>query len=179
MPEEPAFGVVLDADLDEVLVVGMADLGVGGLTAVDHCVAHLESTPVGHVRSRDLPDLPPFSDGVPRRPIRLYSLDGTGVTVLVSEVFLPVRVAEPLADALIDTTTEHGVEEITVLNGGSSRTRGRSTPSITSRPTSTVSATSGPRGRPSRPWPAGSSTGSLRNSSFGGWTARPRRSAPW
>lgn len=118
MPGEPAYEVVLDADLDDVLVVGMAELGVGGLTAVDHCVTHLESTPVGHVRSRNLPDLTPFSDGVPRRPIRLYRLDGTGVTVLVSEVFLPVWVAEPLSDALIGTATEHGVEEITVLNGG-------------------------------------------------------------
>jgi len=118
MPGEPAFEVVLDADLDDVLVVGIAELGVGGLTAVDHCVSHLESTPVGHVRSRNLPDLTPFSDGVPRRPMRLYSLDGTGVTVLISEVFLPVWVAEPLADALIDAATERGVEEITVLNGG-------------------------------------------------------------
>lgn len=108
---------MLEADLDDTLIVGMAELGVGGLTAVDHCVTHLDSTLVGHVRSRNLPDLTPFSEGVPRQPMRLYSLDGTDVSVLISEVFLPVWVAEPLADALIETATEQDVEEITVLNG--------------------------------------------------------------
>lgn len=117
MSREPAFEVVLEADLDDTLVVGMAELGVGGLTAVDHCVTHLDTTPVGHVRSRNLPDLTPFSEGVPRQPMCLYSLDGTDVSVLLSEVFLPVWVAEPLADALIETATEQGVREITVLNG--------------------------------------------------------------
>ena len=117
MPGEPAFEVVLEGDLDDALVVGMAELAVGGLTTVDYCATHLKSTPVGHVRSRNLPDLTPFSEGVPRQPMRLYSLDGTDVSVLVSEVFLPVWVAEPLADALIETATERGVEEITVLNG--------------------------------------------------------------
>ncbi len=117
MPGEPAFEMVLEGDLDGALVVGMAELGVGELTTVDYCATNMESTPIGHVRSRNLPDLTPFSDGVPRQPMRLYSLDGTGVSVLVSEVFLPVWVAEPLADALIETATDQGVEEITVLNG--------------------------------------------------------------
>jgi uncharacterized protein len=119
MPRDPSFDVTLtdDAALDSHLLIGMAEPGVSGLTAVDYCVTHLDSTRIGHVRSRHLPDLTPFSAGEPRHPMRLYSLDETDLTVLVCEVFLPVWVADPLADALIEASTAHAVDEITVLNG--------------------------------------------------------------
>ncbi|MFC7235762.1 proteasome assembly chaperone family protein [Halosegnis marinus] len=119
MTREPSFEVVT-ADGTEPgsrLLVGTAGVGVAGLTAADHFVTHAETERLGHVRSRNLPDITPFTDGQPRHPIRLYGVPDADVTVLVSEVFFPVEVADPLADALFDWADERGIEETTVLHG--------------------------------------------------------------
>jgi uncharacterized protein len=119
MARDPAFEVTLtrEAELGEKLLVGTAGLGVAGLTATDHLVTHLETTQVGHLRTRNLPDITPFTDGQPRHPIRLYSAPDADVTVLVSELFLPTWVADPLTDAVLEWADTHGVAEITVLYG--------------------------------------------------------------
>jgi uncharacterized protein len=119
MSEAPAFEVVTTSETSpgERLVVGMAGLGVAGLTAVDYLVSHVETEQIGHVRTRNLPDITPFSEGRPRHPVRLYSAPESDVTVLVCEVFLPVPVADPLADALLAWVDRAAVREVTVLQG--------------------------------------------------------------
>jgi uncharacterized protein len=119
MARDPAFEVVLTGETEpgETLLVGMAGLGVAGLTATDYLVTHIENTQIGHVRTRNLPDITPFTDGRPRHPIRLYSAPDSNVTVLISEVFLPPMVADPLADTVLDWANTQGIGEITVLYG--------------------------------------------------------------
>jgi uncharacterized protein len=119
MTEDPGFEVVLTDETPpgERLVVGMAGVGVAGLTATDYLVNNVETTEIGHVRTRNLPDITPFSAGRPRHPIRLYSTTDSGVTVLISEVFLPVWVADPLADAVLEWTATAGVTSVTALHG--------------------------------------------------------------
>jgi uncharacterized protein len=119
MPADPSFTVELTSETapGERLLVGMAGVGVAGLTAADYLVDNVETEQIGHVRTRNLPDITPFTNGEPRHPIRLYSATGSDVTVLISEVFLPTWVADPLTDALLGWAEGHGVEEVTVLHG--------------------------------------------------------------
>ncbi|MFB6171199.1 MAG: proteasome assembly chaperone family protein [Haloarculaceae archaeon] len=119
MPREPAFEVELTGETEpgETLLVGMAGRGVAGLTAADYLVTHVETTQIGHVTTQNLPDITPFSEGVPRHPIRLYSTANSDVTVLIGELFPPVWVADALADALLDWIAAQGLREITVLAG--------------------------------------------------------------
>ncbi|WP_430505729.1 proteasome assembly chaperone family protein [Haloparvum sp. PAK95] len=109
--------ITAQAPLGDVLVVGVADPGVAGLSATDHLVSALETTQVGHVSTRHLPDLTPFSEGRPRHPIRLYTAPAADLTILVGEVFLPVGIADQFADALTEWVATTGIDEITVVHG--------------------------------------------------------------
>lgn len=119
MSRDPAFEVRLqdDARPRETLVVGLADVGLAGLTAVDYLVSQGEFEQIGHVSTRNLPDIAPFSDGEPRHPIRLFNAAAAEVTVLVSEVFVPVAVADLVVDALLEWATANGVESLGVVHG--------------------------------------------------------------
>lgn len=119
MPTDPSFEVDISegADLGETLVVGVADVGVAGLTTVDYLTSHAETTQIGHVRTHDVPDITPFSEGKPRHPIRLYSTAETDHSVLLSEVFLPVGVTDRIAEAVFEWAQSAGFEEIVVPFG--------------------------------------------------------------
>lgn len=119
MPTEPSFDVTVTSDVDpgERVIVGIADIGVAGLTAVDYLTTHVETEQIGHVTSHNLPDITPVSDGTPRRPIRLYSTLDSDLTVILSEVFLPVWAADPVTEALFDWISTNDLREITVLYG--------------------------------------------------------------
>jgi uncharacterized protein len=119
MPVDPSFTVhTPDGEADDHLVVALAGPGVAGLTALDYLVEHVETAQIGHVSTRGLPDLTPFTDGQPRRPVRVYDAADSEVTLLGSEVFIPVGVAELFADAVAEWAGEAGVETVTVLHGG-------------------------------------------------------------
>jgi len=92
MPSQPSFEIETEPGTGPggTLIAGFADPAVAGFTAVDHLVEQEGTTRIGHVATRDLPDLTPFSAGRPRQPIRLYDLEPVDATVLVSEVFLPL-----------------------------------------------------------------------------------------
>lgn len=119
MVREPTFEVRTDegVDVGETLVVGVADVGVAGLTAVDYLTNHVETEQIGYVQTRNVPDLTPFSEGKPRHPMRLYDATGTDVTMFVSEVYLPVWAADTMTDSLFAWASDNGVEEILVLFG--------------------------------------------------------------
>lgn len=115
---DPSFHIhqTLDVDLGRTLVVGVADIGVAGLTAVDYLTTHSGVEQVGHVTTRNFPDITPFTDGTPRYPMRLYS-DSTGMSVFISEIFPPVGAADPLADAFLEWIETTSLTEIVFLYG--------------------------------------------------------------
>lgn len=119
MSNEPAFEVRIDDDGEpnETLLVGLADVGLAGLTAVDYLVTHQEFEQIGHVRTRNLPDIAPFSEGTPRHPMRLYNARSAELSVLVSEVFVPVVAADLAVDALLEWAMANGVESLGVVHG--------------------------------------------------------------
>ena len=119
MSREPAFDieVTADGDLSETLIVGVADIGVAGLTAVDYLTTRPEASQIGHVRTRNVPDITPFSEGEPRRPMRLYDAPEASASVFLSEVLLPLGAAEAVAESLFGLVDRTGVEEVVVLFG--------------------------------------------------------------
>ncbi|MDJ1432470.1 PAC2 family protein [Halostagnicola sp. A-GB9-2] len=119
MTRTPSFEVHTkdDADAGTVLLGGIADIGAAGLTGIDYLVDHLETTQIGWVSTRNLPVVAPVSDGEPRHPIRLYSVNDTGITILLSELFVPVPVAAPFVDAVLEWTNANGIGEITLVQG--------------------------------------------------------------
>ena len=101
---------------EQTLLVGLTSMGVAGLTAADYLVRHHDSEQLGHVSPADLPAITPVEDGVPRHHTRLYNLADIDVTVLVSELFVPVWAARSFVDALLDWVAVAQVEEIAVLH---------------------------------------------------------------
>ncbi|GAB3672809.1 proteasome assembly chaperone family protein [Halopiger thermotolerans] len=119
MPRDPSFEIRVadDAPVGDVLLIGLTDVGTASLTAADYLVTSLETTQIGHVAARNLPIGTPVEAGAPRHPIRLYAVEETSITILVSEVFVPVSVADPFAEAVFEWATDRGIEELGVLHG--------------------------------------------------------------
>jgi uncharacterized protein len=119
MGTDPTFEVRVPSDrpIGTTLLVGLSHLGMAGLTAADYLVRHVESEQIGHVTARDFPAITPFQDGEPRHPMRLYTLQGTELSVLLGELFVPVWAAEPFADALTEWASTTRVDEIAALHG--------------------------------------------------------------
>jgi uncharacterized protein len=113
----PEFTVSHESSPAETLLAGFSEFGLAGLTAVDFLVDHLDLAETGHVSAEGLPSITPFVDGRPRHHTRLYSRDDLDVTVLVSELFVPVGVGRAFSDAILDWTGANGVEEVAVLAG--------------------------------------------------------------
>lgn len=111
------FDISLDGEATRTLVVGLSHLGMAGVTAADYLVRQLESTQIGHVAPQELPAITPFEEGLPRHHSRLYAIEDTSLTILVSELFIPVGFARSFADELLSLVDEAAVEEIVVLHG--------------------------------------------------------------
>ncbi|MFB6095892.1 MAG: proteasome assembly chaperone family protein [Haloferacaceae archaeon] len=113
----PEFNITHETEPSETLLAGFSSFGLAGLTAVDFLIEQLDLEQTGHIDAEGLPTITPFEAGRPRYPTRLYSRDDLGLTVLVSELFVPVWVGESFSDAVLDWTERSGVEEIAVLAG--------------------------------------------------------------
>jgi uncharacterized protein len=118
MASTPTFEIDIksDATLGEELLVGFASPAMASLIGVDHMVTDSETELVGHMTVSGLPTITPFTDGVPRYPIRLYT-STSGPTLVVCELFVPLEIGDHFADALTDLAADHSIEEITVLYG--------------------------------------------------------------
>jgi len=116
---EPSFEIQTapDADPGETLIVGAANPGLGGLTALDYLVTHTLTEQIGHVATRKTPDITPFTMGEPRYPMRVYTAADSDITLLISEILVPVWAGEPLADAVVRWVADHEIEEICLVHG--------------------------------------------------------------
>lgn len=106
-----------DSEPGDTLLLGVSNIGMAGLTAVDHLVRHFDSDPIGHLSPENVPAIAPFENGEPRHHTRLYTVPAANLTVLVGELFIPVQAASAFTDALLDWTATRDIEEIAVLHG--------------------------------------------------------------
>ncbi|WP_440767448.1 proteasome assembly chaperone family protein [Natronorubrum sp. DTA7] len=119
MVRDPSFAVRTSDGIDagETLLLGLADSGAASLTALDYLATTLEATRIGHLEVENLPVVAPVTDGSVRHPIRLYAVDETPITLLVSELFIPVGAATSFVDAIGDWVRANGIDEIAAIHG--------------------------------------------------------------
>lgn len=119
MASDPAYTVSVETDepIEGPLFVGLSNVGMAGLTAVDFLVSHLEFERIGHVQARGLPDITPVEDGVPRHPMRVYASPQGEYCVLLSELFVPVWAADAFADGILAWIDSTGIDEMAVFHG--------------------------------------------------------------
>lgn len=119
MARDPSFEVRTSDGIEagETLILGLADSGAASLTALDYLATTLEATRVGYLEVRNLPVVAPVTDGAVRHPIRLYAVDGTPLTILVSELFIPVGAAAAFVEAVFDWTDAVGIDEVAAIHG--------------------------------------------------------------
>ena len=84
------FDVVHEPTPPETLLAGFSEFGLAGLTAVHYLVDQLDLEETGHITAENLPSIAPFSGGVSRHHTRLLSRSDFDLTVLVSELFVPL-----------------------------------------------------------------------------------------
>jgi len=118
MARDPQFELDTSPDVDpgQTLLVGLSSVGMAGVTVADHLVRHLDSAEIGHVSPEELPAITPVADGLPRHHTRLYNLTEVDLTVLVGELFVPVRAARSFANCLLEWVSSKRVEEVAILH---------------------------------------------------------------
>lgn len=114
---KPVFDVKYEGETSRKLVIGLSELGVAGVTAVDYLAKHLDLQKEGHITAEGLPSITPFEEGRPRHHTRLFSHDDLDFTVLIGELFIPLWSADAFSDSIMDWVSESNVEEIVFLSG--------------------------------------------------------------
>lgn len=118
MTPDPSFDVRAPSDTgNDVLLVGLSNVGMAGLTTTDYLVQHLSAEEVGHVTTTDFPAVTPFAEGRPRHHTRLYDIPDANLSVLMGELFLPVYASEAFVSGLLRWLEGTDFEEIVLLNG--------------------------------------------------------------
>ncbi|WP_440772464.1 proteasome assembly chaperone family protein [Natronorubrum sp. DTA28] len=109
--------------LSGTLFVALSNLGVAGVTALDHLVTARGCDQIGAVRSRGVPQITPVENGEPRHPIRVYASPETDTGIdycaVLSELSIPVWAAAPFVDAILNLIgrTEADIDEIVIFHG--------------------------------------------------------------
>lgn len=119
MQMEPAFEVTGETphDTTSSLVIGLSQLGMAGITAVDYIVKQFPHEEIGHIIPDELPAITPFQDGSPRHHTRIYNLLDEDITVIIGELFIPMWASKAFATSLISWIQSTDIDEILVLHG--------------------------------------------------------------
>ncbi|WP_137291238.1 proteasome assembly chaperone family protein [Natronorubrum halophilum] len=109
--------------LTGTLFVALSNLGLAGVTALDHLTTTRSDEQIGRLRSRGMPGITPVEDGEPRHPMRVYASPETDAEndycAVISELAIPVWAAEPFADAIQDLLgrSQADIDEVVVFHG--------------------------------------------------------------
>ncbi len=115
--DRTSFTIDHEGEPSKTLLVGLPEIGMAGLTAVQYLNEELEFEVSGHVENEELPSITPFEEGVPRHHTRFFSSPDYDFTTLVGELPVPIWASRSLSDAVLDWTEENGVEEVVFLSG--------------------------------------------------------------
>lgn len=85
-----------------IVIEGLPDVGLVGTIAASYIVEKLDYKEIGHIESDLFPPVMVIHDGKLEHPFRIYSDEGGGVVVVLSEVAVPPKAVYPLTTALAD-----------------------------------------------------------------------------
>lgn len=117
MAEDVSLTVEADESPSETVIAGFTYPGMGGITACNYVIEELNLEQTGYIQAEGLPALAPFMDGRPYHPTRLHSRPDLDVTVLTSELPVPLQASEVFGRELLDWVLERDVDEISILLG--------------------------------------------------------------
>ncbi|WP_435335180.1 proteasome assembly chaperone family protein [Haloarchaeobius sp. TZWWS8] len=115
--EGQPFHISHDETPTPTLIAGFSGSGLAGLVAAEFLVQELELEQIGHIVAETLPPFTPFEEGAPRHHSRLFADGGSGVTVLVNDLFIPPWATDSFGKAILEWADHNAVEEVTVLAG--------------------------------------------------------------
>ena len=109
----------LDFTADEppeaTVIAGFPGPGMAAVSANQYLIEQMDLEQNGHIHAEGLPAITPYENGRPYHPTRLFSTDELPVTVLTSELPVPVQLSEPFGRVLLDWIEDRDVKEVTLL----------------------------------------------------------------
>jgi uncharacterized protein len=117
MPDEISLTIEADEPPSETVIAAFSYPGMGGMIACNYLIEELDLEQTGHIQTDGLPALAPFRNGRPYHPTRLHSRPDIDVTVLTSELPVPLHATEVFGRELLDWILDRDIDEIAILLG--------------------------------------------------------------
>lgn len=115
------YDIVMERDPPDVdiIVAGFPGLGLIGGIASEQLINTLELDQVASVHCDEFPPTAVIFNGVPRRPVRIFTNDK--FMLIKSDMIIPNNLASSLASWLVDWTKERGIKEMIIFDGITAR----------------------------------------------------------
>lgn len=127
MAEDISLTIEADEAQSETVIAAFTYPGMGGMIACNYLIEELDLEQTGYIQAEGLPALAPFENGRPYHPTRLHSRSDLDVTVLTSELPVPLHATEAFGRELLDWILDRDIDEVTILLGvGGLRNVGKS-----------------------------------------------------
>ncbi|SFG86969.1 uncharacterized protein SAMN04488063_3162 [Halopelagius inordinatus] len=117
MAEDISLTIEADEPPSETVIAAFTYPGMGGMIACNYLIEELDLEQTGYVQADGLPALAPFENGRPYHPTRLHSRSDLDVTVLTSELPVPLHATEVFGRELLDWILDHDIDEVAILLG--------------------------------------------------------------
>jgi uncharacterized protein len=117
MAEDISLTIEADKPPSETIIAAFTHPGMGGMIACNYLIEELDLEQTGYVQAEGLRALAPFENGRPYHPTRLHSRPDLDVTVLTSELPVPLHATEVFGRELLNWILERDLDEIAILLG--------------------------------------------------------------
>ncbi|HUT80976.1 MAG TPA: PAC2 family protein [Candidatus Bathyarchaeia archaeon] len=101
----------------KTILVGFPGMGLAGAIAAQHISEELKLETIGFVEGLVIPPVAVFLDGYLRHPYRIMGKEGLDLVIFIGESAVSAEGAYYIANAVLDWATQHGTEEIIILDG--------------------------------------------------------------
>jgi uncharacterized protein len=117
MAEEISLTIEADEPPSETVIAAFTYPGMGGMIACNYLIEELDLEQTGYIQADGLPALAPFENGRPYHPTRLHSRSDLDVTVLTSELPVPLHATEVFGRELLTWILDRDIDEVAILLG--------------------------------------------------------------
>ena len=117
MAEEISLTIESDEPPSETVIAAFTYPGMSGMIACNYLIEELDLEQTGYIQADGLPALAPFENGRPYHPTRLHSRSDLDVTVLTSELPVPLHATEVFGRELLTWILDREINEVAILLG--------------------------------------------------------------
>lgn len=109
-----------EAQPSETIIAAFSNPGMAGVTATEYLISQLGFRQQGYITVEQLPSIAPFQDGRPYHHTRFFSREDLDITVLASELPVPLQATGAFGHRILEWVLDHDVSEATILTGAPS-----------------------------------------------------------